>query len=175
MIHPATTLHRLLPLALLALTGCHHKVQCDDAALATLEQAITQASPSQRPTLTLAGLAQACPEPASLAKAMAERPTTPPERRARQLTEAVNANVGPWKRACPVGYDIFHQLGPMPPADHAKHLWAHCRMAEYGFATEAEAAGKPLVIHAVLYAGVLEAGKVDPKRRTVILRGLLGL
>ena len=173
MSHPA--LRSLLPLALLALTGCHHKVQCDDAALATLEQAVTQASLDQRPGVALAGLATACPEPASLAKPMGEWGITPPDARDRVLAAAVNANGGPWKRACPVGYDIFHQLGSIPPAGHAKHLWAHCRMAEYGFATEAEAAGKPLVIHAVLYAGVLEAGKVEPKRRKVILRGLLGL
>jgi hypothetical protein len=151
------------------------KITCASDRLKAVQTALLTVAGERRSMLALAGLAEACPQPAALAEAVRALQATPPEQRPIMIMKGIKRNTALWNRACAQGVKVFSTLATVAPSQQIPRLWAGCKLDRFGFATAQEAKGtdaNPLV---VLYAQVLEEAQVPAAQSRPLLRAVLGL
>lgn len=147
---------------------------CEPKQIETVQHALTHASDGQLVTIALAGLAEACPSPAPLAKVALELAFAPPEQRPQLVARAITQVPALWARACKGGLRTFEALAVVAPTGRATLLHKRCDGARLGFSVDdlARKNGHPLL--ALLYAQLLDETKVGEAPKRTIKAALVG-
>lgn len=162
----------LTALGLVALTGCGPKVECKTADLAQYAPTLAEVPAEARAETAMKLLAQACPEPAGLAKAFGDWRIVPPDQRPRTIGVAAADHGSLWKAGCPGGEAAFEALVSAPAEKRGAVLFEQCDMARFGWVTAETVADETAMI-GLLYAPVLDKAGVAPGDRDPILKALI--
>ncbi len=159
---------------LMVALGAGQALACDAKQVEKVQHALSHASDAQLPTIALAGLAQACPEPEALAKAARDVAFAPPDMRPMLMAKAVTQVPMLWRRACKSGLRAFETLAVVAPSERAGLLHKQCGAARLGYSVEdlGRKGGSPLF--ALLYAQVLEEAKVAEAPKRALTAALVG-
>lgn len=159
-------------IALAALTGCGPKVECVDADLAKYAPTIEEVPAAERSDFALRLLAQACPEPAGLAKYFGDWRLVPPDQRPPVIGRTVAEHASLWNTGCPGGKATFEALARSPEEQRTAILFEQCEMGRFGWVTP-ENVNPETAIIGLLYAPVLEKAGASQAVRDHLLRPLL--
>lgn len=165
----------LLVLACLAVPAVG--VACDQSDLEKLLEAIPPTPIERRAALTGRGLKIACSTwPAPLLKGLDGLAMVPPDMRALIEAKAVAEAPVAWMAACPGGLRALTRLAQVAAAEKRPQLYRACKVARFGFATEAEfKTGKGAELLPIPVAQLLSKTRLKRTQRRTILRALAGI
>jgi hypothetical protein len=164
--------------------GCKSNPGCDLKQLNGLEQALKSGSldPSQRMTMGMTGLAEACGDqlPSGITKAMQALGSAEPDTRAMKVAQGLEDATSFCEAACPKFKQVFAQVAADEPATKGQRVYAGCGYQALGLVTQEEfdAAAKRdflgTFIAMPLYKWLVDH-KVEQAQARGLMRSVLGL